>query len=279
MVDHFHEEVIGRYKIGGMARAMVVCNGINRAILHYYAFNDYLKNIKSPYKPIVAFSGEHEYEGVKVTESSSQWISSSEIPDRFQVDPYRFLIVADKFQTGFDEPLLHTMYVDKPLDGIKAVQTLSRLNRAHPKKTDTFILDFANKSEYIREAFDEYYRTTVLSDETDPNKLHNLKADLDRYQVYTDAGIDHVVACFLKGESRELIDPVLDACVVIYNSELDENGQVDFKGKAKSFVRTYNFLSSILPYATHPGEIIDLSQFPCSEASSTQRGRPFTWHS
>ncbi|HPI88468.1 MAG TPA: type I restriction endonuclease subunit R [Spirochaetota bacterium] len=248
MIDHFHDEVIGKYKIGGMARAMIVCNGIQRAIQYYHSFLDYLKESKRPYKAIVAFSGENEYGGKKVTESSLNDFPSSEIPERFQTDPYRFLIVADKFQTGFDEPLLHTMYVDKPLDGIKAVQTLSRLNRAHPKKTDTFILDFANKTEYIKFAFDDYYRTTILSEETDPNKLHNLKADIDTYQVYTDEQIDQVVSNFLNGKSREEIDPILDACVALYTTELDEDGQVDFKAKTKSFVRTYNFLSTILPY-------------------------------
>ena len=258
MIDHFHEEVTGRYKIGGMARAMVVCNGIQRAIKYYHSFIEYLNSIKSPYKAIVAFSGEHEYGGVKVTESSLNGFPSSEIPDRFQIDPYRFLIVADKFQTGFDEPLLHTMYVDKPLDGIKAVQTLSRLNRAHPKKTDTFVLDFANKSEYIKFAFDDYYRTTILSEETDPNKLHNLKADLDKYQVYTEEQINQVISSFLNGENRETIDPVLDACVAVYNTDLDEDGQVDFKGKAKSFVRTYNFLSSILPYGNTSWEKLSI---------------------
>ena len=133
MVDHFHAQVIGHRKIGGHARAMVITNGIERAIQYFHAFKDYLKERKSPYAPIVAFSGEHEYGGKKVTEATLNGFPSSQIPDKVQQDPYRFLIVADKFQTGYDEPLLHTMYVDKALSGIKAVQTLSRLNRAHPQ--------------------------------------------------------------------------------------------------------------------------------------------------
>jgi type I restriction enzyme R subunit len=140
------------------------------------------------------------------------------------------------------------MYVDKPLSGIKAVQTLSRLNRAHPQKHDVFVLDYMNDSETIRLAFSDYYRTTILSQETDPNKLHDLKADLDGYQVYSDEQIEQVVALYLGGADRERLDPILDACVAVYNSDLDEDGQVDFKGKAKGFVRTYNFLASILPY-------------------------------
>jgi type I restriction enzyme R subunit len=182
MVDHFHEQVIGLGKIGGQARAMVATSGIERAIRYFHAIRDYLGERKSPYRAIVAFSGEHEYEGDKVTEATLNKFPSREIPDTFETDPYRFLICADKFQTGYDQPLLHTMYVDKPLSGIKAVQTLSRLNRAHPKKHDVFVLDFINDTETIRAAFDAYYRTTILSDETDPNKLHDLAAALDGHQ-------------------------------------------------------------------------------------------------
>ena len=115
MVDHFHEQVIALNKIGGKARAMVVTSGIERAIQYFHAIRDYLKDRKSPYQAIVAFSGEHEYGGKNVTEASLNEFPSSQIPDRIQEDPYRFLICADKFQTGYDEPLLHTMYVDKPL--------------------------------------------------------------------------------------------------------------------------------------------------------------------
>ena len=258
MVDHFHDEVIARHKIGGKARAMVVCSGIERAIQYYHAFCNYLTERKSPYKAIVAFSGEYDYGGKNLTESNLNGFPSNNIPDTFQNDPYRFLIVADKFQTGYDEPLLHTMYVDKQLSGIKAVQTLSRLNRAHPLKTDTFVLDFMNDAEVIQFAFSDYYRTTMLSNETDPNKLHDLKAALDGYQVYTQFQIDDVVSLFLKGETREKIDPILDACVANYNAELDEDGQVDFKGKAKAFVRMYNFLASILPYANSQWEKLSI---------------------
>ena len=248
MADHFHEQVIGLNKIGGQARAMVVCSGIERAIQYFQAFREYLKERKSPFQAIVAFSGEHEYGGAKVTESSLNGFPGSDIADRIQEDPYRFLICAEKFQTGYDEPLLHTMYVDKPLAGIKAVQTLSRLNRAHPKKHDVFVLDFMNNTEMITEAFSDYYRTTVLSDETDPNKLHDLKTALDGYQVYTPEHIENLVSLYLDGAERDKLDPVLDVCVAVYKEWLDEDGQVDFKGKAKAFTRTYNFLSSILPY-------------------------------
>lgn len=257
MVDHFHEQVLAFQKVGGEARAMIVTSGIARAIQYFHAISDYLSERKSPYRAIVAFSGEHEYGGVKVTESSLNGFPSADIVDRIQEDPYRFLVCADKYQTGYDEPLLHTMYVDKTLAGVKAVQTLSRLNRAHPKKRDTFVLDFMNDAETIRAAFEPYYRTTILSEESDPNKLHDLKAALDKYQVYADRHVDDLTARYLAGENRETLDPLLDACVAVY-LQLDEDGQVDFKGKAKAFVRSYEFLGSILPYTNRDWEKLSI---------------------
>jgi type I restriction enzyme R subunit len=248
MVDHFHQQVLGRNKIGGQARAMVVTGGVRRAIDYFRAFNAYLKERKSPYKAIVAFSGEHEHGGKKVTEASLNSFASNLIVERIREEPYRFLICAEKFQTGYDEPLLHTMYVDKPLSGIKAVQTLSRLNRANPKKHDTFVLDFQNDSDTIQAAFEPYYRTTILAEETDPNKLHDLKSSLDNYQVYSADEVEELIALYLGNADRDRLDPILDACVAIYLDSLDEDQQVDFKGKAKAFVRTYGFLASILPY-------------------------------
>lgn len=258
MVDHFHEQVLALNKIGGEARAMVVTSGIERAIQYFHAIRDYLAERKSRYQAIVAFSGEHEYGGVKVSEASLNDFPSNRIAERIQADPYRFLICADKFQTGYDEPLLHTMYVDKILSGIKAVQTLSRLNRAHPKKHDVFVLDFMNDSETIQKAFEDYYRTTILAEETDPNKLHDLKSALDGYEVYSDAQINEFVTLYLGGADRDKLDPILDACVAVYRQQLDEDGQVDFKGKAKAFLRTYGFLSSILPYTNGDWERLSI---------------------
>lgn len=248
MVDHFHEQVIAKGKIGGQARAMVVCSGVERAIQYFFTIKTYLEERKSPYQAIVAFSGEHEFRGQKVTEASLNGFPSGDIADKIQEDPYRILICADKFQTGYDEPLLHTMYVDKVLSGIKAVQTLSRLNRAHPQKHDVFVLDFMNDVDTIQAAFSDYYRTTVLSEETDPNKLHDLQTVLDNYQVYTPELVEEFVGLYLSGAQRDALDPLLDRCVAVYLSELNEDGQVDFKGKGKAFTRTYDFLASILPY-------------------------------
>jgi type I restriction enzyme R subunit len=258
MVDHFHEQVLAAGKIGGKARAMVVTSGIERAIQYFHAFKAYLVERKSPYQAIVAFSGQHDYQGAKVSEVSLNGFSSGDIAEKIQEDPYRFLICADKFQTGYDEPLLHTMYVDKPLSGIKAVQTLSRLNRAHPQKHDCFVLDFQNNSEAITFAFQDYYRTTLLAEETDPNKLHDLKAALDGAQVYSPEQMQQVVELFLSGADRDKLDPILDACVAVYVDRLDEDAQVDFKGKAKVFCRTYSFLSSVIPYSNADWEKLSI---------------------
>ncbi len=251
MVDHFHEQVAGLQRIGGQARAMVVTSSVQRAISYYDAIRSYLMERKSPYGAIVAFSGEHEYGGAKVTEASLNGFSSNLIAERIREEPFRFLVCADKFQTGYDEPLLHTMYVDKQLSGVKAVQTLSRLNRAHPRKHDAFVLDFANDADTIQTAFADYYRTTILAEETDPDRLHDLKAALDGYQVYAPEQVDDLVERYLSGAERDRLDPILDACVAVYREQLDEDGQVDFKGKAKAFLRTYDFLAAILPY-TYP---------------------------
>lgn len=150
------------------------------------------------------------------------------------------------------------MYVDKVLTDIKAVQTLSRLNRAHPQKRDVFVLDFANDTEVIRQSFARYYKTTILSDETDPNKLHDLVAELESHQVYTDENIQSIVELYLKGAERNALDPVLDACADIYKSDLDLDAQIAFKSAAKAFVRTYGFLGAILPYGSAAWEKLSI---------------------
>jgi len=226
---------------------MVVTDGVARAIEYYHAITSYLVEQNSPWQAIVAFSGDHVDAGQQVTEAMLNGFPSGLIPATFKRDPYRFLVCADKFQTGYDEPLLHTMYVDKVLSGIKAVQTLSRLNRSYPGKRDTFVLDFANDADTIRTSFEAYYRTTILSDETDPNKLHDLKGTLDGLQVYTSEQVEQLIDAYLHGADREQLDPILDACVVVFQ-ELSEDAQVTFKGDAKAFIRTYAFLASILPY-------------------------------
>lgn len=259
MVAHFHEQVISKGKIGGQARAMVVTSSIPRCIEYYYAINKCLAARHSPYKAIVAFSGEHKYQGQEppLTSAAMNGFPDAKIPSTLKSDPYRLLVVADMFQTGFDEPLLHTMYVDKMLYDIKAVQTLSRLNRCHPAKHDTFVLDFANKPAMIEEAFSRYYRTTLLSGETDPNKLYDLIAMMEEYQVYSDEHVMKLVDLYLNGAERDRLDPILDACAAVYK-DLDTEDQIKFKSAAKSFCRTYGFLGAILPYGNAEWERLSI---------------------
>ena len=259
MVEHFHEQVIAKGKIGGQARAMVVTSSIPRCVEYYYAINKCLSERHSPYKAIIAFSGEHKYQGQEPTLTSAimNGFPDAKIPKIFKQDPYRLLVVADMFQTGFDEPLLHTMYVDKMLYDIKAVQTLSRLNRCHPQKHDTFVLDFANKPELIEEAFSRYYRTTILSGETDLNKLYDLISTMESYQVYSGDDVERLVDLYLNGADRDKLDPTLDACTAIYK-QLDTDDQIKFKSAAKAFVRTYGFLGAILPYGNADWERLSI---------------------
>ncbi len=249
MVDHFHEQIIAKKKLNGKSRAMVVTASIPRCIETYYAINKCLADRHSPYKAIIAFSGECKYNGQEpaLTSAGLNGFPDAKIPKEFKKDPYRLLVVADMFQTGFDEPLLQTMYVDKPLYDIAAVQTLSRLNRAAPGKDEVYVLDFANKTSTIQDAFSKFYRTTILSGETDPNKLYDLITLMESYQVYDNDDVEHVVDLFLGGAERDRLDPLLDPCVAIYD-ELEMDDQIKFKSSAKSFVRTYGFLGSILPY-------------------------------
>lgn len=258
MVEHFHAQVAGKGKIGGKARAMVVTSSIDRALEYYTAINGQLQARQSPYKAIVAFSGERQYGGnPKATEDTINGFPGTRIEKEFRKDEYRFLIVADKFQTGYDEPLLHTMYVDKVLTDIKAVQTLSRLNRAHPQKRDTCVLDFANDTHTILEAFSRYYRTTILSAETDPNQLSDLIHALEQHQVYAEYQVDTVVDLFLHGAERDKLDPYIDQCAENYKA-LSLDDQIAVKSAAKSFVRLYGFLGAILPYGNAEWEKLSI---------------------
>ena len=247
IVDHVNESIFAPQIQGGRARAMVVTDGVDRAIDYYLAISQYIQEKELPFRAIIAFSGERTHNDKTVSESSLNGFPSNRIPKAIQEDPYRILICADKFQTGYDEPLLSAMYVDKTLVGIRAVQTLSRLNRAAPNKEGVFVLDFMNNPEVIRSSFEDYYQTTILSEETDPDKLHDLRGILDQRQVYSWEQIEEFVDAFLNGADRGELDSRLDICVEEYR-KLDEDGQVEFKSSAKAFGRLYSFLSQVLPY-------------------------------
>lgn len=248
MVDHFLEHVLAPRKIGGQAKAMIVTNGIVSAIRYKHAVDAALRERRSSIKALVAFTGSKEVDGEAYDEYKMNGFPSNDIPEEFDKTDCRFLIVAEKYQTGFDQPLLHTMYVDKPLADVQAVQTLSRLNRCAPGKTDTFVLDFVNSADAIQEAFDPYYQTVLLSEETDLNRLNDLQDALDNAQVYTLEQVEGFMIRFLSGVDRAQLDPLLDAATQVYKADLDAAQQAAFKGEAKAFVRTYQFLASILPF-------------------------------
>lgn len=247
IVEHFHSQIIDKGKMGGQARAMVVTSSILRAIEFYYEISRLLEERKSPYKAIVAFSGSKNYGGKDVTESDVNGFPSKDIEGNMEREPYRILVVAEKFQTGYDQPLLHTMYVDRVLTDVKAVQTLSRLNRCHPKKRDTFVLDFANDAESIKNSFQRFYKTTILSKETDPNRLNDLIQEIESANIYSEEDIFILNEKYWTGASREEIDPIINNSVERFK-ELEENIQIRCKSSIKSFLRTYPFLAAVLPF-------------------------------
>lgn len=244
MINHFMDAVISSKKMGGKAKAMMVTSSRPNAVKYKRAFDQYLKDINSPYKAIVAFSGDVDGE----TESSLNGFPSANIPDEFEKDQYRFLLVANKFQTGFDQPLLHTMFVDKKLGGVNAVQTLSRLNRSHPLKQDTFVLDFANTAEEIEKAFKPYFESTILGEGTDPNKLFDLQDALDNYQVYSRVQVEDFSNRILANVPIDQLHALLDQSSAIFRNDLEEEQQADFRAKVKTYVRLYIFLSQIVEF-------------------------------
>ncbi|WP_309479243.1 type I restriction endonuclease subunit R [Brevibacillus agri] len=252
MIEHFRR--VTRHKIGGRAKAMVVTGSRLHAVKYKQAFDKYISDKGyDDMKAVVAFSGTVEDKGVSYTEPLMNGFGEKELPDKFHTDEYKVLLVAEKYQTGFDEPLLHTMYVDKKLDGIKAVQTLSRLNRTCKGKNDTFVLDFVNEAEDIKEAFQPYYEVTGLEEVTNPNLLYDLQRELDACQVYTEEEIMEVCKLEFSGKKKtpktqEKLNAILDKAVERYKHELPKERQEDFKSTAGKFIRTYSFILQIGPF-------------------------------
>lgn len=244
VIDHFMDNVIRKKRLGGMGKAMLVTSSRANAVKYKKAFDKYLQQLNSPYKAIVAFSGEIDGQ----TEANLNGFSSSAIPTEFNKNEYRFLLVANKFQTGFDQPLLHTMYVDKKLGGVNAVQTLSRLNRSHPLKKETFVLDFANTAEEVEMAFKPYFESTILGEATDPNKLFDLQDALDNFQVYTREQVVGFSNKILANVPIDQLHAMLDSSSTIFKTDLSPEQQADFRAKVKTYVRLYIFLSQIVPF-------------------------------
>lgn len=252
MVEHFRS--VTRHKIGGRAKAMVVTSSRLHAVRYKHAFDEYIK--KKGYKDmktLVAFSGTVKDGGVDYKESDMNGFKESELPERFATDEYQVLLVAEKYQTGFDQPLLHTMYVDKKLSGVKAVQTLSRLNRTCSGKDDTFILDFVNKAEDIQEAFKPYYQATIVEEVTEPNLLYDIETMLNAYGIYLKEELDKFAYIYFKpkdkrtSKDRAMLNHFIDAAVERFK-KLDEQRKQDFSSQGMKYVRLYSFILQITPF-------------------------------
>lgn len=250
MVDHFMSSVWQAKKLKGKAKAMIVTRNIECAIRYFFAVRTSLQELNAPFKALVAFSGEKTVDGIKYTEDGLNGIPIRELPDEFEKDDYKILIVANKYLTGFDEPMLHTMYVDKKLQGVLAVQALSRLNRCNWKlgKTDTFVLDFYNTVDDIRTAFDPFYTATSLSEPTDVNVLHDLKDVLDDFGIYDWPEVTSFNEKFFANAEAEELHPIIDTVVARFEADLDDEQRIEFKIQAKQFVKIYAQVAAIIPF-------------------------------
>jgi len=245
-VEHFAAQA--QREIGGKAKAMIVTRSRLHAVRYKLALDRYLAERGYPFKALAAFSGTVQDGGQSYTESSMNGFPEAQTARSFERAEFRFLVVANKFQTGFDQPLLHTMYVDKKLGGVNAVQTLSRLNRTHPEKKGTLVLDFANEAEEIQAAFEPYYETTLLSEATDPNLLYEIQASLGAFPVYTDADVDAFAKVYFDPKATQDQLYALLAPLVQRFQELSDEERTDFRGQVTDYVRLYAFLAQVLTF-------------------------------
>jgi len=254
ITDHFITKVYNTKKLKGKAKAMVVTQNIESAIRYYLAIKQILNDKGDPFKIAVAFSGKKTVDGIEYTEADLNGFSEKDTRDKFDSDEYRILVVANKYLTGFDQPKLCAMYVDKQLQGVVAVQALSHLNRSADrlgKKTeDLFVLDFFNQVEDIKASFDPFYTSTSLSVATDVNVLHDLKSTLDDVGVYEWVEIEDFVQKYFDGVDAQLLSPIIDTAADRFNHklELEDEEKADFKIKAKQFVKIYGQMASIMDY-------------------------------
>ena len=254
MLEHFIPHVVNAKKLKGKGKGMVVTQNIETAIRYYKAITKILEQQGSPFKAVIAFSGTKEVDGIEYTEGDMNGFSEADTKDKFDTDEYRLLVVANKYLTGFDQPKLCAMYVDKKLASVLCVQTLSRLNRSAPKwgkKTeDLFVLDFFNTVEDIKTAFDPFYTATSLSEATDINVLHELKDELGDVGVYDWHEVEEFVKRYFNNEDAQTLSPIIDTAAARFNLELEleNDDKIDFKIKAKQFVKIYGQMASIMPY-------------------------------
>ncbi|EJN6461835.1 type I restriction endonuclease subunit R [Campylobacter upsaliensis] len=245
MIEHFFQNICK--KIGEKAKAMVVTSSRENAVKYYLFFKKYLQENYPEYQALVAFSGDKEINGESYSEAELNGFSEAMLKDEFKKDKYRFLIVAEKYQTGFDEPLLHTMYVDKRLEGISAVQTLSRLNRICKNKEDTCVLDFVNTHEEIGKSFSTFYGQTYLKEPTNIDNIYTLKSELFDYGIYTQDELNSFIEAIRKEQDENKIHSKLDNMIKEYNAKNDDE-KTKFYTKAKVYLREYAFLAQILPF-------------------------------
>lgn len=254
MLDHFTSSVVNTKKLKGKAKAMVVTQSIESAIRYYKAFTELLMKKGNPFKIVIAFSGTKKVDGIEYSEAQMNGFAESETKDKFDEDEYRILVVANKYLTGFDQPKLSAMYVDKKLQGVLAVQTLSRLNRSANKldkrTEDLFVLDFFNSVEDIKTSFDPFYTSTTLNSATDINVLHELKDSLDDSGIYEQTEVEDFNEKYFNKVDAQFLSPIIDVAAqrFISDLELDDNQKADYKIKAKQFVKIYGQIAAILPY-------------------------------
>lgn len=262
MVDHFLSQIVATKKLKGQTKGIVVTRNIRTAIRYFQAIRNELQRANAPFEAIVAFSNKKVVDGIEYTEEICNGFPGKDIEARFDSDDYRLLVVANKFLTGFDQPKLSVMYIDKKLQGLFAVQALSRLNRSAPdlgKRTeDLFILDFFNTTSDIKNAFDDFYTATSLTQATDVNVLHDLKDALDPVGVYEWFEVEEFTERYFDKASAEELSPVIDRCAArfTHDLELEEDEKADFKIKAKQFVRIYAQVAALLPYNYVPWEYL-----------------------
>lgn len=245
MIEHFFQNICK--KIGEKAKAMIVTSSRENAVKYYLFFKKYLQENYPEYQALVAFSGDKEINGESYSEAELNGFSEAMLKDEFKKDKYRFLIVAEKYQTGFDEPLLHTMYVDKRLEGISAVQTLSRLNRICQNKEDTCVLDFVNTHEEIGKSFSTFYGQTYLKEPTNIDNIYTLKSELFDYGIYTQYELNSFIEAIRKEQDENKIHSKLDNMIKEYNAKSDDK-KTEFYTKARVYLREYSFLAQILPF-------------------------------
>lgn len=254
ILDHFIPNIVNKKRLKGKAKAMVVTQSIVSAIKYYKALKRILDDKGNPFKIAIAFSGTKKVDGIEYTEAEMNGFAEKDTRHKFDEDDYRILVVANKYLTGFDQPKLCAMYVDKKLQGVLAVQALSRLNRAAPKYNkrteDVFVLDFFNSTEDIKNAFDPFYTATSLTDTTDVNVLHELKDVLDDVGVYEWSEVEDFNEKFFNKEDAQVLSPIIEKASerFMHELELEDDEKVDFKIKAKQFVKIYGQMASILPF-------------------------------